>query len=263
MTQINTRFKPLFLLEVWHEYYGGVCPDIDFTVPQNTAGILRGTGLLAKAVEGTLHVLYRSDEAGPPPVSAAGKTVRIGLVVRDPCFANITEGFDPGAGALRYRNGAAPGALDPPDRLALGPRVEPELWREGAFGVVEIAVDGAFYDAAPSFTVAFEARRETLRYYVVAKGFSNGDVDQLTVRDQGFGEPGRPEEVKFRKVLPAELTAVVQPVDWPTSGELSDELTQFCDDPLPLPQAPIRIRFTEHLPRAATGKLYRNQIELP
>jgi len=66
-----------------------------------------------------------------------------------------------------------------------------------------------------------------------------------------------------RPELPAELTAVVQPVDWPTSGELSDELTQFCDDRLPPPQAPIRIRFTEHLPRAATGKLYRNQIELP
>ena len=66
-----------------------------------------------------------------------------------------------------------------------------------------------------------------------------------------------------RPELPAELTAVVQPLDWPTSGELSDELTQFCDDRLPPPQAPIRIRFTEHLPRAATGKLYRNQIELP
>jgi acyl-coenzyme A synthetase/AMP-(fatty) acid ligase len=66
-----------------------------------------------------------------------------------------------------------------------------------------------------------------------------------------------------RPELPAELTAVVQALDWPTSGELSDELTQFCDDRLPPPQAPIRIRFTEHLPRAATGKLYRNQIELP
>jgi long-chain acyl-CoA synthetase len=66
-----------------------------------------------------------------------------------------------------------------------------------------------------------------------------------------------------RPELPAELTAVVQPLDWPASGELSDELTQFCDDRLPPPQAPIRIRFTEHLPRAATGKLYRNQIELP
>ena len=66
-----------------------------------------------------------------------------------------------------------------------------------------------------------------------------------------------------RPDLPAELTAVVQTLDWPASGELSDELTQFCDDRLPPPQAPIRIRFTDHLPRAATGKLYRNQIELP
>jgi len=207
MTQINTRFKPLFLLEVWHEYYGGVCPDIDFTVPQNTAGILRGTGLLAKAVEGTLHVLYRSDEAGPPPVSAAGKTVRIGLVVRDPCFANITEGFDPVAGALYYQNKTAAEALDDPPAKVVLRNVDPELWREGAFGVVDIAIAPGFTTSAPRYQVRFKARADNLRYYVVVKGFSNGDIDQLAVQEQATGSPGQPDEVKFQKVTPAELSA--------------------------------------------------------
>lgn len=62
---------------------------------------------------------------------------------------------------------------------------------------------------------------------------------------------------------PGELTAVVEPLEWAAVAELSDELTRFCVDQLTAPLAPICIRFIEHLPRAATGKLYRKQIELP
>jgi hypothetical protein len=270
-------FKTLFSLAVTHDYYGGACGDVGFVMPQDVAQLMRGAGLLAKTIDGALHVFYRIAGAGAPPRSAAGRTVRIGLQVQSPAFANITEGFDPGAGALYYRNGAAAVALDAPTRVALGGRliswplsravrpvmvtvmdaagralrtdkvtaendrplvsfdltgvepgaltlkevfangvppgttatyyVEPELWREGVLGLVEIVIAPTFYESAPSFTVAFQARRETLRYYVVAKGFSNGDVDQLTVRDQGFGEPGHSEEVKFEKVPPEKLNA--------------------------------------------------------
>jgi len=269
------RLKPLLSLEVWHDYYGGVCKDVGFVVPQDVARLMKGAGLLVKIIDGVLHVFYRADDAGAPVVSSAGRTVRIGLLVRNPRFVNITEGFDPASGLLYYRNRVAAGTLDDaPARLALAGHlfsrplahtarpvtvtfkdsagralhtetvtaqndrpavsfdltgatpgaftleeaypdgstrtshyVDPELLREGAFGVVEIDVDPAFYVNAPSFRVSFKARRETLRYYVVVKGFSNGDVDQLTVQDNGFGEAGRPDEVKFEKVLPEQLSA--------------------------------------------------------
>lgn len=217
-----TRFKTLFSLEVRHDYYGGACTDVGFVVPQDVVRLMTGAGLMARSIEGALHVFYRATDtgAGAPVRSAAGKTVRMGLRVQNPSFANITAGFEPGAGALYYRNGAAAGALDAPVRVALvgqapagdihggiPPYVDPELWREGVFGVVEIAIAPAFYKSAPSFTVPFQSRLETLRYYVVTRGFSSGDVDQLSVQDQGFGEPGHADEVKFEKVLPAQLTA--------------------------------------------------------
>lgn len=270
-----TRFNKLFSLEVTHDYYGGACGDVGFVVPQDVAQLMRGAGLVAKTVNGALYVFYQAAGAGAPARSVARKTVRVGLKIQSPAFANITEGFDPGLGALHYRNAAAVGVLDAPTRVMLGGQslswtlarperpvtvtlkdpaghvvrtetvttgsdrpvvsfdltgivpgaltleeaypngvthgpvatyVDPELWREGVFGVVELAIAPAFYESAPSFTVAFQARLERLRYYVVAKGFSTQDVDQLAVKDEGFGEPGHIDEVKFEKVLTTQLS---------------------------------------------------------
>jgi hypothetical protein len=199
-----TRFKTLFSLEVRHDYYGGVCPDIGFVVPQDTAELMRGAGMVARGRDGAFHVLYRADEGGAPISPAGGKTVRIGLVVRDPRLANITQGFDPASGALHVRNQQVATALDePPARVVLRD-VNPELWREGAFGLVEIAIAPAFYASAPAYQIGLEARVEPLRYYVVVKGFSSGDLDQLAVQEQ---TPGQPGEVKFEKVPPAQLSA--------------------------------------------------------
>jgi hypothetical protein len=201
---MTTRLKTLFSLEVRHDYCGGACGEVGFVVPLDVAQFMRGAGLVARSIDGALHVFYGAAGDGAPARSAAGRTVRIGLRVQSPSFANITEGFDPGAGVLHYRNGAAADALDAPSRVT---DVDPERLREGVFGWVEIAIAPSFYDRAPRFTVSFQARLDTLRYYVVAKGFSSGDVDQLTVRDEGFGEPGHPDEVRFEKVLPEQLTA--------------------------------------------------------
>ena len=199
---MTTRFKTLFSLAVRHDYYGGACEDVGFVMPRDVAQLMRGVGLMARSIDGALHVFHGGD--GATARSAAGRTVRIGLRVQRPSFANITEGFEPGAGVLQYRNGAAADALDAPSRVT---DVDPERLREGVFGWVEIAIAPSFYDRAPRFTVSFQARLGTLRYYVVAKGFSSGDVDQLAVRDEGFGEPGHPDEVRFEKVLPEQLTA--------------------------------------------------------
>lgn len=63
----------------------------------------------------------------------------------------------------------------------------------------------------------------------------------------------------------AELTAVVQPV-WGVapSADLARELLEYYHECAPQSQreAPLRIQFTERLPRAATGKIYRNQIRI-
>lgn len=206
-----TPLKPLFSLEVWHDYYGRACPDVSFIVPGDTTRLLRGAGMLAKRFDDALRLLYLADEAGAPKLSAVGKTVRIGLVVRDAYFANITEGFNPASGALHYRNREVATALDPPENVVLRD-VDRELWREPAFGLIDIAIAPVFYTSAPTFRIHFKARADTFRYYVVVKGFSNGDIDQLAVQDTS-GSPGKPpgnspesEVVKFAKVPPAQLT---------------------------------------------------------
>lgn len=83
---------------------------------------------------------------------------------------------------------------------------DPELSRLGAFGAVEIAVDGGFYGAPPAFEIPFDAREETVKYYLVARNYTDAEFNQLSVSDAGFAEEGRPQ-LTFTKVDPAAFTA--------------------------------------------------------
>jgi len=85
------------------------------------------------------------------------------------------------------------------------------LLSESVFGVAEIKVDAGFYANAPEFVVPFAAKQETLKYYCVAHKYSNTDLSQLTVSDQGFTEEQRPE-VKFTRVFAADFTSAEMPV---------------------------------------------------
>lgn len=83
--------------------------------------------------------------------------------------------------------------------------IDPELHQQGAFGVVETAIDGSFYTDPPDFEIPFGAKEETLKYYVVAKNYSNTDINQLSISDAGFAEEGRPQ-LNFTKVASAAFT---------------------------------------------------------
>jgi hypothetical protein len=61
--------------------------------------------------------------------------------------------------------------------------LHPELSARGIFAVVDIDVAAGFYDTAPAFEVAFQARSEHLSYYVVAHKHSDADFAALRVRD--------------------------------------------------------------------------------
>jgi hypothetical protein len=89
-------------------------------------------------------------------------------------------------------------AAGPPSTWRL--RVEPGL--AGCWGLLQIRVDAAHLAAAPTFTLDFAARGDTLRYYVVASRFSDAEFDQLQVLDNGFTAEGRPQ-IEFDRLLPA------------------------------------------------------------
>jgi len=84
--------------------------------------------------------------------------------------------------------------------------LEPELHRRGVFGIAEIAIDAAFYTTPPAFEIAFSARQEILKYYVVAKNYSAAEFARLSISDHGFGEEGRPEIV-FDRVASASFSS--------------------------------------------------------
>jgi len=77
--------------------------------------------------------------------------------------------------------------------------LDPELARQPTFGVVEVTLDDGFVASAPELSIAFTAKTETLKYYVVARNYAASEAAQLAVQDGGFVEESRPE-VKFTKV---------------------------------------------------------------
>jgi len=81
-----------------------------------------------------------------------------------------------------------------------------ELQWQGIFGVIEIKIANSFYATAPEFEIAFAAKKETLKYYLLAKNYSDTEFNQLAVVDKGFTEDGRPQ-VNFTKVASAAFTA--------------------------------------------------------
>ncbi len=84
--------------------------------------------------------------------------------------------------------------------------VEPGLYRSGVFGLVEIKLDDGFQGAAPEFEIAFRAREQMLKYYVVAREYSNTEFAKLNISDTGFGEDQRPE-VTFTRLTASNFTS--------------------------------------------------------
>lgn len=84
--------------------------------------------------------------------------------------------------------------------------VSGELRSAGVWALLAISVDAGFYAAPPALKLQFSAQQEQLKYFVVAKNFSQADFDQLNVTDNGFNEEGRPA-MNFEKILPAAFSA--------------------------------------------------------
>lgn len=73
--------------------------------------------------------------------------------------------------------------------------LDPEMQVAGVFGIIEITIDAVFYAAPPAFTLAFAAREEILKYYLVVGKYTDAEFASLAVVDAGFGEEQRPEIV--------------------------------------------------------------------
>jgi len=207
---VTIEFAALLTLDVVHAYYGGSSEDFEFTLPSRTERLLAGGRLLAKSREGRLTVLFEKDENGDPKLPLSGATLQFGLKLLNPYFSNFTAPpLPPGEGLPLYRNaGADPAALQPPVALLLDPAhpEDAELLRAGLFCLAEIEIDAGFYTAAPELHIEFDAREETLKYYVVARNYTAGEFAQLEVSDAGFAADAR-AQIDFDRVPASSFAA--------------------------------------------------------
>ena len=117
---MKIKFVPLLTIGVTHSYYTGRCEDFDFVTPATTAAMLRSGRLLARRVEGQLHVYVETDEAGGPIQSIAGSTLVFGLRLVNPAFTNYTAPVvQPRQLTPYYTNGVNANALDAATGLLL------------------------------------------------------------------------------------------------------------------------------------------------
>lgn len=98
------------------------------------------------------------------------------------------------------------------------------LYRAGVFGLVEIAVNAGFYGTAPEFEIGFNARTETLKYYIVANNYTDAEFAQLDVSDTGYAEEGRPQ-INFTRLSSGAFTA--DDIEPDLLGDSASKVTVF------------------------------------
>ena len=132
--------------------------------------------------------------------NAAGQTAQTDIITAAPPRGTVSYNL----------TGQAPGAYVvketyPDTAKTTTYYVDAELRLLGIFGIIEITLDSGFYTAAAAFELAFDAKDDILKYYVIAGHYSEAEFAQLSVADAGFSEDQRPE-VKFTKVASSDFT---------------------------------------------------------
>ena len=96
------------------------------------------------------------------------------------------------------------------EEQAAGPAASWALWVEpelvNAWGVLALGFDAGHLPAGQAFALSFNARSDTLRYYVVANRFGLAEFNSLSVQDDGFAAEARPA-ILFNRVIPANFNA--------------------------------------------------------
>lgn len=207
---MRISFKPLASLQVRHAFRQGGVAALEVIVPASTRALLAGARTLARVVDGRLVLAWESDELGAPLVSMAGRSLLFGLRLADAGFDRYTQ--PPIADAARvplYENRSASGALDAPLPVRLMARGDPapdavidaELALAAPWALLRLQVDASLYATPAELAIELSARRETLRYYVVAKRYGAAEFDQVQIVDAGFDDDAR-AELQFTRVLP-------------------------------------------------------------
>ncbi len=180
----------------------------DFTIPTPLYRNSLATGSLAPAIgvamTGRLfsHAVTKSDR----PV-----TVTVNRPTGQPLQAeNLTAGNDRSTVSIDL-TGQVAGLYGVTEQYPDGLETvlyyfDAELLQDGIFGMVEIRIDSGFYNLPPSFTINFNAKQETIKYYLIASNHTASELNHLAVVDNGFSEEGR-SRINFTKIPSSSFTS--------------------------------------------------------
>lgn len=122
-------FRPLWTVSVQHDFFGGACDALSFTLPPATERALAGAHALLRVLDGVLHVLVEVDEANTPLSDLSGLRLLVGLRPREASFELITQALSVARGdTALWDNSANPNALAGPRGVRISGeqlRIEP------------------------------------------------------------------------------------------------------------------------------------------
>lgn len=111
--------------------------------------------------------------------------------------------------------------------------LDPEYGPLDLAGIIEVDVAQSFYDVPADLFITFGTLEQTLRYYVVARNYTQTHFNQLDVRDNGFNEDDR-DEVEFQRVAASSFTAAELPAA--LLAPLPDQRVALFRSTIPVPR---------------------------
>lgn len=192
---MNIRYLPLCTVAINHGYYAGGCRDFTFLIPPTTQRKLRAAKLLARELDGVLHVLFEADKNGLPVAGVAAETLLFGLRLNNPNFANFTKPLPIEAAARPlYINATGAASFNPPTGVLLAANryshhlhktVRPVVLRLSDAGGRQVVASTVVANDAE---VVLDLRALSAGFYTLSEDYgAPGKVDSTLLLEPGWG----------------------------------------------------------------------------
>ena len=150
------RVAPLFTLNITHEYFDGVCPDVEVVLAKESLRVAREGRLMLRRSAGTLAVLFEQTLDADAVMSITGETVRLAIQVANPLARRVAESQPfVNRRPVHFHNRRSFGRLD----------IDPHAYRVpaeriGVIATVDIVIASDFYRDPPELSIKLGAHRE-------------------------------------------------------------------------------------------------------
>jgi hypothetical protein len=150
------RVAPLFTLNITHEYFDVICPDVEVVLAKESLRTARDGRLMLRRSQGAMAVLFEQTLDADAVMSIAGQTVRLAIQIANPLARRVAEARPfVNRRPVHYDNRRSPGRLEI-DAHAY--RVPAE--RIGVIATADIVIASDFYRNPPAFLIKLGAHRE-------------------------------------------------------------------------------------------------------